>query len=110
MAMTAAVVARYSEQHGDEVEIVLSDMPNDGLLHALHSGQLDFCVGIEVPGSVSLESVGLFEDELVLVTAGRHALAPLKEVRWEQLAGQESSCSPRAASGSSPPVPCASTA
>jgi DNA-binding transcriptional LysR family regulator len=28
----------------------------------------------------------------VLVTAGRHALAPLKEVRWEQLAGQESSC------------------
>jgi len=89
MAMTAAVVARYSEQHGDEVEIVLSDMPNDGLLHALHSGQLDFCVGIEVPGSVSLESVGLFEDELVLVTAGRHALAPLKEVRWVQLAGQE---------------------
>ncbi|NYS35536.1 LysR family transcriptional regulator, partial [Streptococcus danieliae] len=43
MAMTAVVVARYSERHGDEVEIVLSDMPNDGLLHALHSGQLDFC-------------------------------------------------------------------
>jgi len=89
MAMTAVVVARYNEQHGDEVEIVLSDMPNDGLLHALHSGQLDFCVGIEVPGSASLETVGLFEDELVLVTAGRHALAKHKEIRWEQLAGQE---------------------
>lgn len=89
MAMTAVVVARYNEEHGDEVEIMLSDMPNDGLLQALHSGQLDFCVGIEVPGAVSLETVGLFEDELVLVTARSHALSALQEVRWDQLSGQE---------------------
>lgn len=89
MAMTAAAVARYTEQHGDEVEIVLSDMPNDGLLQALHTGLLDFCVGIEVPGAVSFEAVVLFEDELVLVTSRQHVLAPQKEVHWEQLAGQE---------------------
>lgn len=89
MAMTAAVVARYNEQHGDQVEIMLSDLPNDGLLGALHSGQLDFCVGIEVPGAVSLETIGLFEDELVLVTAQIHPLSRLQEVRWEELGGQE---------------------
>ncbi len=89
MALTAAAVARYSELHGETVEIVLSDMPNDGLLNALYSGQLDFCVGIEVPGSVALETVSLFGDELVLVTARRHRLGTLQEVRWEQLAGEE---------------------
>jgi DNA-binding transcriptional LysR family regulator len=89
MTLTAAAVARYIKRHGEEVEIILSDMPNDTLLNALHTGELDFCVGIKPPSSISLETVTLFEDELVLIVARTHPLARLKEVQWRQMEGEE---------------------
>lgn len=89
MTLTAAVVARYNKTYGDQVEIVLSDMPNDALLAALHNGKLDFCIGIKPPDSVALETVTLFEDELVMIVAQEHPLAGVKEVQWRQMAGEE---------------------
>ncbi|MFJ3054558.1 LysR family transcriptional regulator [Herbaspirillum sp. NPDC087042] len=92
VTLTAAVIARYNQAHDEHVEILLQDMPNDALLDALHSGKLDFCVGIKPPDSLSsqtLETVSLFEDELVLIVSRHHALAGAKEVQWRQMAGEE---------------------
>ena len=89
MTLTAAVVARYSKTYGEQVEIVLSDMPNDALLNALYTGELDFCVGVKQAHTDALETVTLFEDELVLIVAQGHALAASKEVHWRQMAGEE---------------------
>jgi DNA-binding transcriptional LysR family regulator len=91
MALTAAVVARYGRRHGEEVEVVLADMPNNELLDALHTGALDFCVGIKPPDSesASLDTVTLFEDELVLIVPQGHPLAQSSEVQWWQTAGSE---------------------
>lgn len=78
VTLTAAVIARYNQAHDEHVEILLQDMPNDALLDALHSGKLDFCVGIKPPDSLSsqtLETVTLFEDELVLIVSRRHPLS-----------------------------------
>ncbi|MEM4990085.1 LysR family transcriptional regulator [Collimonas sp. H4R21] len=89
MTLTAAVVARYSKSYGDQIEIVLCDMPNDALLEALHTGELDFCVGVKQAQTDALETVTLFEDELVLIVARGHPLAAAKEVQWRQMAGEE---------------------
>jgi DNA-binding transcriptional LysR family regulator len=89
MTLTAAVVARYSKNYGDQIEIVLCDMPNDALLEALHTGELDFCVGVKQAQTDALETVTLFEDELVLIVARGHPLAAAKEVQWRQMAGEE---------------------
>ncbi|MDB5768488.1 MAG: LysR family transcriptional regulator [Collimonas fungivorans] len=89
MTLTAAVVARYSKTYGDQIEIVLCDMPNDALLDALHTGELDFCVGVKQAQTDALETVTLFEDELVLIVARGHPLAASKEVQWRQMAGEE---------------------
>lgn len=89
VTLTAAVIARYNAAHEQHVEILLSDMPNDALLLALHTGKLDFCVGIKPPDSVSLDTVTLFEDELVLIVSRKHPLADSKEVHWRQMAGEE---------------------
>ncbi len=89
VTLTAAVIARYNEAHDEHVEILLSDMPNDALLSALHTGKLDFCVGIKPPDSMSLDTVTLFEDELVLIVSKKHSLSDAKEVHWRQMAGEE---------------------
>ncbi|WP_343583565.1 LysR family transcriptional regulator [Herbaspirillum sp.] len=89
VTLTAATIARYNQAHDQHVEIMLQDMPNDALLDALYSGKLDFCVGIKPPDSQALETVPLFEDELVLIVPPHHALAGAKEVQWRQMAGEE---------------------
>ncbi|MES2072318.1 MAG: LysR family transcriptional regulator [Pseudomonadota bacterium] len=89
MTLTAAVVARYSKTYGDQIEIVLCDMPNDALLIALHTGELDFCVGVKQAHTDSFETVTLFEDELVLIVDHKHPLAASKEVQWRQMMGEE---------------------
>ncbi len=89
VTLTAAVIARYNAVHDQHVEILLQDMPNDALLAALHTGKLDLCVGIKPPDSASLDTVTLFEDELVLIVSNQHALAGAKEVHWRQMAGEE---------------------
>ena len=91
VTLTAAVIARYNAAHDEHVEIMLSDMPNDALLAALHTGKLDFCVGIKPPepDADSLDTVTLFEDELVLIVSREHPLAGSKEVHWRQMAGEE---------------------
>ena len=89
MTLTAAVVARYSQTYGDQIEIVLCDMPNDALLNALHTGELDFCVGVKQAHTDALETMTLFEDELVLIVAREHLLASSKEVQWRQMVGEE---------------------
>jgi len=89
VTLTAAVIARYNAVHDQHVEILLQDMPNDALLAALHTGKLDFCVGIKPPDSATLDTETLFEDELVLIVSNQHALAGAKEVHWRQMAGEE---------------------
>lgn len=89
VTLTAAVIARYNKAHAEHVEILLQDMPNDALLAALYSGKLDFCVGIKPSDAVALDTVGLFEDELVLIVPKTHPLGEAKEVQWRQMAGEE---------------------
>jgi DNA-binding transcriptional LysR family regulator len=89
MTMAAAAVARYNALFGGQVELILRDMPNDTLLNALHTGQLDFCIGIKPPDSDTLDTVTLLEDELVVIVAEGHPLARLDEINWRQLAGHE---------------------
>ncbi|WP_394788720.1 LysR substrate-binding domain-containing protein [Rhodoferax sp.] len=89
MTFTAAAVARYTKVHGDQVEVVLSDMSSDALLLALGTGELDFCICTKLAHSDLFESVTVLEDELVLVVSQQHPLAKMGEVPWRLLAGEE---------------------
>jgi len=89
MTFTAAAVARYTKVHGEQVEVVLSDMSSDALLVALSTGELDFCICTKLAHSDLFESVTVLEDELVLVVSQQHPLAKMGEVPWRLLAGEE---------------------
>jgi DNA-binding transcriptional LysR family regulator len=104
VTLTAAVIARYNQAHDEHVEILLQDMPNDALLDALHSGKLDFCVGIKPPDSLSsqtLETVTLFEDELVLIVSAAIPCRRPRKCSGGRWRARRSCSSPRAAYGNS---------
>ena len=72
-------------QERPKVVVRIRDLPVDGLVESVASGDVDLAVGPDRPVGTDVERQALFTSPWVLWCAPSHPLARRKSVRWEAL-------------------------
>jgi DNA-binding transcriptional LysR family regulator len=83
VALPAATQAYGAER--PKVVVRIRDLPVDGLVESVASGDVDLALGPDRPVGPSVERLALFTSPWVLWCAKSHPLARRKTVRWEAL-------------------------
>jgi DNA-binding transcriptional LysR family regulator len=71
------------------IEVALLDLPVDGIAQAVREGRADFGVCTADQEVVGLLATTLYQDRLMLACLADHPLAGRKEVRWNELVGEQ---------------------
>ncbi|KQP22662.1 LysR family transcriptional regulator [Pseudorhodoferax sp. Leaf267] len=83
VALPAAIQAYAAER--PKVVVRIRDLPVDGLVESVASGDVDLAVGPDRPVGTDVERQPLFTSPWVLWCAKSHPLARRKTVRWDML-------------------------
>ena len=83
MALPAAIQVYTQER--PKVVVRIRDLPVDGLVESVSSGDVDLAIGPDRPAGPEVERQALFDSPWVLWCAKTHPLARRKTVRWDAL-------------------------